>query len=403
MAQKKKLDLKELELQLPPIDSNETKIILGGNDYDDNFINHFLDGGNDSQLPGDFRISEGPHSGDHHHTEQPDDDDDDDGRDYDDYGDLDHYFDDYQDAGGDDDSHEPPSGGTGSGFNIDLALTSINNQVHDVYNGLTQAQLTQISLDSDFAANPVFGHQLINALASNSVLASLLSPFTNGQSHLSFDIRTDMPGDKAFTTADDPNHPNGVVISINQIVLDSLGWNLDSQSTNNGDGVNLSLLNSQQDFIAMLAHEFIHAQQSALFAKALANSNGTVSGTYDYMLNTMHVNPAIVGIYFTTDSNGNIIQNPNAEQAAHDYMQSNPGVSQAIMSAVTEFNSDLSNMQQAINHLTQTMDYAQQQANSANPQGGYNNAQWQQILNSLQSKLNGIKDSWGSWLNYNGH
>ena len=163
MSLKRKLDLKELELQLPPIDSNETKIILGGNDYDDNFINHFLDGGNDTQLPGDFKITEGPHSGGHHHTEQPDDDDDDDGRDYDDYGDLDHYFDDYQDAGGDDDSHEPPSGGTGSGFNIDLALTSINNQVHDVYNGLTQAQLTQISLDSDFAANPVFGHQLINA------------------------------------------------------------------------------------------------------------------------------------------------------------------------------------------------------------------------------------------------
>ena len=41
MTQKRKLDLKELELQLPSIDSNETKIILGGNDYGGDSVGNF--------------------------------------------------------------------------------------------------------------------------------------------------------------------------------------------------------------------------------------------------------------------------------------------------------------------------------------------------------------------------
>ena len=73
MTQKKKLDLKELELQVPSIDSNETKIILGGNDY----------GGGNGQFDMWYW---GPSTGvDAAHDN------------YQDQGDLDHYYD--QDGG----------------------------------------------------------------------------------------------------------------------------------------------------------------------------------------------------------------------------------------------------------------------------------------------------------------
>ena len=78
MKQKKKLDLKELELQLPPIESNETRIILGGNDYAD-----------------------GPFSFDMWYWGKKDGSDLDRNDNAQDQGDLDHFYDqDYDDGGG---------------------------------------------------------------------------------------------------------------------------------------------------------------------------------------------------------------------------------------------------------------------------------------------------------------
>ena len=84
MTQKRKLDLKELELEIPSIDSNETKIILGGNDYGggNGQFDMWYWGGNDG-------------GGNNHHGDG--DDEYAQNNDNNDGGDLDHYFD--QDGG----------------------------------------------------------------------------------------------------------------------------------------------------------------------------------------------------------------------------------------------------------------------------------------------------------------
>ena len=80
MKHKKKLDLKELELQLPSIESNETKIIIGGNDYADEYPN--TGKAIDTSVAWDYLNNGG-------------------GSDYNDPGDYDHFYDqDYDDGGG---------------------------------------------------------------------------------------------------------------------------------------------------------------------------------------------------------------------------------------------------------------------------------------------------------------
>lgn len=95
MTQKRKLDLQELELQLPAIDLKETKIILGGNDYGDTDFTPL--GGSEMALPGDFSIQGGHGNGGHGNGENNGHDDDmnnfGDGG-YEDQGELDQFYDD---------------------------------------------------------------------------------------------------------------------------------------------------------------------------------------------------------------------------------------------------------------------------------------------------------------------
>lgn len=96
MTQRKKLNLKELELQLPAIETNETKIILGGNDYEDGIFHLINEDGdtivyiveNSNGGPGGGNNVGGNNAnGDDNNVDQ---------------GDLDHYYDyDYDDGGGD--------------------------------------------------------------------------------------------------------------------------------------------------------------------------------------------------------------------------------------------------------------------------------------------------------------
>lgn len=415
MAQKKKLDLRELEMQLPPIESNETKIILGGSSYDgdnDPFNNIFHLINEDSETIWHI-IGECDGGGNHGggNNNPPNNDDDGDGYGYDDgngdEGDLDHYFDDYQNAGGDDDSHEPPSGGTGTGgFNIDLALTSINNQIHDVYDGLTSTEVTNlVSRDSDFSTYSVFDQQLVNVLTSNSVIAELIRGINgNTEAKVNFDIVNGLPSGQFGNTSFDPN-TGQITIQINQSWLSqSIGWNVDNTNPNSY-GINYAALGMNQDFVALLTHELIHAQHQSLVVEALQHvPSHDLAQTRDYMLNVMHVNPSLVDTFFTVNPSTGVVTFNTSDVLEHQWM-SNPanGAINTVMDAVNQFTADSQNMQQAINHMTSSMDYAAAQASSSSPLGGYTNAQWQQIYNSLQNSLNAIKTAWGSWLNYNGH
>lgn len=412
MAQRKKLDLRELELQLPPMDSNETKIILGGNYYndDDSTLFHLINPDGDTIIhiiencvDGDGVLG---HIGQGNNNGGDDDDDygaqNEDG--YSDQGDLDHWFD---DAGGDDDGGITPGM---PGFSISAAVHSITSQMQSVYNGLSQAQIqSSFSFDSDFNNFQVFGSQLSNVLATNSCLAQLVGSITtNSGSHVSFDIVQNLPNGTFGVTSFDPN--TGVItIQLNQSWLSqSIGWNVDNTNPNS-HGINYADLGMNEDFVALLTHELIHAQNYSLLINAMQNiPTNSISDARDYMLNNLHVNPSLVDALFTVDPNTGEVKISSSSAAEHNWMADpNNGVINTTMTAVNEFIADMQKMQTAVNNLSQLMDFAQKESTSTNTEvlgEGYPEpSEWHEIFVGLQHEMNEIKNNWGTWLNYNGY
>lgn len=71
----------------------------------------------------------------------------------------------------------------------------INNQIHDVYNGLTPAEINNlISHELDFSTYSTFDQQLVSVLGSNSVLADLVKGIhANTEAKVNFDIVSGLP------------------------------------------------------------------------------------------------------------------------------------------------------------------------------------------------------------------
>ena len=402
MSLKRKLDLKELELQLPPIDSNETKIILGGNDYDDNFINHFLDGGNDTQLPGDFKITEGPHSGGHHHTEQPDDDDD--GRDdFDDYGDLDHLYDQDYDDGYPDGGHGT---GTGTGWG---SPTSIQFDAPlSILNGLSAQQIQNI--DFSQIQNSNITNNISDLLCSNNGLASIVNDIVNSGLHLKFEIKPMEFGSTQNTpgTPDNDivwgntlyNYNTGeVTITINSHAFDANGnWWPDKAGGVNisHDGVDSTPFNALQDFAHTIAHEVIHAKYGMMWNNAWENSDKSPQGMYNYMVS--HSGNDFANIYIVKDSNGDVHFRPNTEIGTleHNYMTNHDA--DTIKNIVTEFTNDLHDLQHTVDNIRQNMHNAEAHFNDdgeQNPPGG---DWWKAFHEHLQGELHDIMQNWGQFV-----
>ena len=237
MAQRRKLDLKELELQLPSIDSNETKIILGGNDYGD---------GN-----GQFDMWYwGPNNGaDAAHDN------------YQDQGDLDHYYDDNNGE----DYHTPDLNG---GHHDDGYTDPGNSQ--NVYNGINVDDYDNLVIDT---GNPLFDQAIENLLESNSELASLLEELlADGSNDIKFSIGDlgEMSPDGKYTMAEtrpDDTYNNYEII-FNSHSFDDDGNYIFDGNGQSTDGSNLGDLTPEEEFAVNVAHELLHVQYGEMLRDA---------------------------------------------------------------------------------------------------------------------------------------
>lgn len=263
MAQKRKLDLKELELQLPAIDLKETKIILGGNDYGDDDFNPL--GGSDMRLTGDFSI-QGGHGNSNGGAN--------DGGGYQDQGDMDHYYDDNNGE----DTHTPDlDNGHQDDYNNQDAGPSGQNQ----QDGIDVEDFDKLIIDT---GNSAFDDAITEIFASNSELADLIMELMgDGTNQITFavaDLGNDptQPYKLAGTTHDpDPtNSHNNYTITFNSHSFDQNGNYVYDASGTATDGINFNDLSPQEELVATLAHELLHVKYEEMlmevYEQAIANN-----------------------------------------------------------------------------------------------------------------------------------
>ena len=246
----RKLNLKELELKLPKIDENYSKILLGGNTYADDAV---FGGGCD--LIKDKEIADIGWNGPLEHDNSLDLDVSIDGYEYNDG---------YQDEG----QNGGNNTGVGSATVINFTppaslLDGMNLNVNTLYIGTPAGQFT---------------NQLEFILQSNSHIANLLAPVNNGQLGLIFN--TDNLNSNTLAETNIYGYPS-MDISFNASYITSEGWVAQPGGTT--DGFDLSMITGAQGiteqmrqvlYLAhVIAHESFHANAWNVFMSHLA-ANG---------------------------------------------------------------------------------------------------------------------------------
>ena len=313
MAQKRKLDLKELELQLPSIDSNETKIILGGNDYGGDSVGNFdmwYWGGNNNG-------ADAAHDN------------------YQDQGDLDHYYD-VDGDGVEDNAGDGDDGNTDPG----------NNQ--NVYDGINVEDYDNLIIDT---GNPLFDQAIENLLESNSELASLLEELlADGSNEIKFSIGDlgEMSPDGKYTLAEtrpDDTYSNYEII-FNSHSFDADGNFIFDGNGQSTDGFNLADLTSEEEFAVNVAHELLHVQYSEMikdsYDQMIANQ-GDLNDVANDLLNQYGEDFRDAYMFFDgndwqwRDLNDEAQQEING-QYIHEYMQEHD--QDFLQSVLDEFRND---------------------------------------------------------------
>ncbi|GEN73915.1 hypothetical protein [Chryseobacterium lathyri] len=256
MTQRKKLNLKELELQLPAIETNETKIILGGNDYEDGIF-HLINEDGDTIV---YIVDSGdsaPVGGNNVGGNNANDDDNAGGDDnYVDQGDLDHYYD--YDGDGDGIEDNAGDGDNNIGEN------------HNILDGLDLSEFSNLVIDT---GNPAFDEQVKELITSNNELADLLEDLLANSNHqIKFEI-ADLGNDPVkYTLADtthDPDNPNGsYIITFNSNSFDGNGNYIIDGTGLATDGTNLDNLSPTEELVATIAHELLHVKYEEMVRNA---------------------------------------------------------------------------------------------------------------------------------------
>ncbi|WP_312303967.1 hypothetical protein [Chryseobacterium sp.] len=387
MTQRKKLNLKELELQLPAIETNETKIILGGNDYEDGIFHlineegdtivHIIDNCVDGNPGGGNNVG-GSQEGNNAGAD-------------DDQGDFDHYYDyDYDDGYADgnvDYSQGPP---TTSPFHTPTGLSNGMN--------LAQPNINMDPLIDDGVQDATIMAQVQGILSSNSVIKGLLGFYNNGYFNLTIGSET-IPNANgqstgAITGFDSTSNWTTVYIALNELGFNENGWQWDWTGLDNM-GFDHSSLNTIEELVAILAHESIHAKHNADFLNALHENGMNMSDTRNWMISQGY-STEYINAWFSVDANGNVGFNPNHGDAVHTYMQNHD--QDIIQHAIDEFRTDMHQLQQTVDNLRQEADFAYKESLSSNPMGESDQSDWAEYYQTLQHQLNELLYDWGAFI-----
>lgn len=402
----KKLNLKELELKLPRIDENYSKILLGGDSYADDAV---FGGGCD--LIRDKEIGQADIGWD-----AP--------LDYDNAYDLDISNDGYQDDGGyqDEGQNGGNSTGTGSGqiptFTIPTTLLDgMNLNNNSLYIATPQGQFTD---------------QLKFALESNSVIKNILSNVNLGQVALTIttqDLASNINAQTSHVNA--PNYQ----ITFNSDYANN-GW-----TSNNGggapttDGFDMSFvytlggiteeMRETLFLVKTLLHESFHLRHWNNLMNALvlngadpndpANATNEQYGLAMQTLLSQGYSQDFVDMFGSGSLNaaGNYVFTPSwtlpvpftntphttmYQYLSHQYMiQHEEGV---FNEAIWESIDDLLNLQDIKNNMEswiqELQNNAQQYGDESNPDGGTpSGPNWPALLEQQQSQYEDFMDKYG--------
>ncbi len=363
---KKRLNLEELELRLPAIDAKNSKILLGGSDYDGA---EDMDG---CRFCNDLTSAKLGSAETQAHN------------DYGDNFDLDASIDGYNDYGDANDvdggNSSGGTGGTGtSGINIPATLS-------DGFN-LNNANL-YINNDNTSAA---FSNQFNGILSSNSVIGNLFNTATQGGPSgyaliINFgDLSGIGTGGVLGNTHSDLVSIMSQTITFDTSLISSLGMT-DVEILDNA-GVNHDPLTPLESLVAIIAHEAFHSYSNVGYILSRTNNSGSLIDARDWMLNNGY-DPAVVNIYYNTSIIGGVetvtVNSATAIEAIeHAYMSSSSFT--LVNDAIAEFQSD----QAQANVIKEQLENAVNQAGSYLGSGG-DGAEGQPTNEAFQSSYDNL-------------
>lgn len=333
---RRKLSLEELELELPKIETKETRFLLGGTGYSQDDISPHPPIENDRpyQEPLPPLNPEGPHideTPDPVGEEMPDDSSGD--QDQGGYGDQqDNEYPDPDDYGDYDpdpmnDNPPPPDGGTNTNGNGSSGTSGNVPLPSSLTDGINFSNFDLSFEDPSQAPNyEGFISQLSGLFRSNSVIANLISQIEANGSKVEFKIAdlSDEEGDTlAGTTLSATD--NTITIIFDSSDIGQNGWQNTSNATN-GQGTDLiQYENATQSLLSTTTHELTHAVINSMMHNSVqlaeeANGPVTSNAIYDNLVNNFGQN--IADIFMYIDGNG-IARSYSTTQIAinqHDFM-----------------------------------------------------------------------------------
>jgi len=377
----KKLNLKELELRLPKIDENYSKILIGGDSYGEDYGDrNELNSGPTGPLYDPTEVEPVPWEPMSWDVDTS----------------LDGMAeqDDQNDIGG---PHGP-----GSGTNIPPYQGGDfrNNLPGPCKDGV---DIIDYLIDGgmelgDF--NTKFIEQFYTILETNSVIADALNAIDNAGIDLNFHIGqiiNNNPGEStnAHTVGDWSPGGNSVDITFN---VDKMnpddGWTDDSNNPNE----TLSLVET-------ILHEILHAKHTALAMEMrnqlIANNNFTMTSWYYQMTNQQSNQFAEMFVHFDAPNNqySYVTDTQTRNDLEHAYINANEN--QLLEDAKTELTADIAVLEQYVQNLEAQIQQAEANLGTGvDPEGGGigpTDADLQRIYNNLVSELWDIMQNYG-WL-----
>lgn len=385
---RRKLSLEELELELPKIETQETRFLLGGTGYSQDDIsghNNPVDNGHPHQDPLPPLNPDGPHHEGQDPVGEEMDESDIPGDDQDqgDYSDESgqHYPDpdDYGDYNPDpmNNNVQPPQGGntntngnTGSGSNGSVPLPSGLNNGVDLSNfPFTFENSAQESNSQNFLS------QLSSLFQSNGVIANLISQIEANGSTVNFAIAdlVDNNGSNTLAQTEAPANTSNVTITFDSSDIGQNGWQNLFNNVNNANAngshvheynnASQSLLNT---VIHELTHGLIHSMMQSSVQIAVQNQVSGINGLYQTVVDNFGQN--IADMFMYTDANGNAQYHNDAtlESNQHDFMFStDSNYDQYVQHSLSEFEQDIRDYERYLHELE-----ARQQEEGPDGDGG---------------------------------
>lgn len=190
------------------------------------------------------------------------------------------------------------------------------------------ALVQNFRFDADNAKETTFLNKVKDIVASNGIIAALLTRFSNNNIKLVFNVKPLIsPPGKLILAQMDSNDPTGQTFFITfNADLNVISQNGDWVQPNGFAGSN----KLTQSLASTIAHEAMHAKHFAIFQEALRENGNRTTDTYNWLLD--RYSEEFVNIFFA-NNNGSISTNSIDDISDNDHAfmeQYNTGVYNAV-------------------------------------------------------------------------